>query len=66
VEGDVLCAAIRCLQQAARRSTARELGPRAPVDLLPGLFAAYAHPRADVRKAVVLCLVELWVVVGEA
>lgn len=65
-DGDVLCAAVRCLQHAASRMHAHELMPRVPGDLLPGLFAAYAHPRPDVRKTVVFCLVDIWRVVGEA
>ena len=30
--------------------------------LLPGLFDAFKHSSADVRKAVVFCLVDLWLV----
>jgi HEAT repeat len=31
-------------------------------DLLPCLFEAFKHPSADVRKAVVFCIVDFWMV----
>ncbi len=65
VDGDVLCAAIRCLQRALGRMNPRELMACVPGDVLPGLVAAFQHPRPDVRKAVVFCLVDLWCAVGE-
>ncbi|KIY94798.1 hypothetical protein MNEG_13164, partial [Monoraphidium neglectum] len=66
VDGDVLCAAIRCLQRAAARAPPDELMALAPGALLPGLFAAFQHPRPDVRKVVVFCLVEMWLHIGES
>ena len=33
-------------------------------DILPPLFRAFAHPHADVRKAVVFCLVDLYRALG--
>lgn len=65
VDGDVLCAAIRCVQRAAARLPAGELMALAPGALLPGLFAAFQHPRPDVRKVVVFCLVEMWLQIGD-
>jgi CLIP-associating protein 1/2 len=32
--------------------------------LLPGLFCAFNHPSADVRKGVVACLVDVWALLG--
>lgn len=29
-------------------------------DLLPGLFEAFDHQSADVRKAVTMCLMHMW------
>ncbi|KAI8476813.1 MAG: clasp N terminal-domain-containing protein [Monoraphidium minutum] len=65
VDGDVLCAAIRCVQRAAARAPPAELAALAPGALLPGLFAAFQHPRPDVRKVVVFALVDLWMLVGD-
>lgn len=45
--------------------SASELMSVAADQLLPGLFAAFQHPRPDVRKAVVFCLVDMWMVAGE-
>lgn len=45
--------------------SAGELMAVAPSALLPGLFAAFQHPRPDVRKAVVFCLVDMWHAAGE-
>ncbi|GBF89721.1 hypothetical protein Rsub_02891 [Raphidocelis subcapitata] len=66
VDGDVLCAAIRCVQRAAARLPPAELSALAPAALLPGLFAAFQHPRPDVRKVVVFCLVDVWMHVGDS
>lgn len=54
----------RCVQRAALRLLPSELMEVAPGLLLPGLVAAFSHPRPDVRKVVVFCLVELWLHVG--
>jgi vesicle coat complex subunit len=45
--------------------TPNELLSVGPSQLLPGLFAAFHHPRPDVRKAVVFCLVDMWHAAGE-
>jgi hypothetical protein len=63
-DGDVLCAAIRCVQRAAARLPPATLLDVAPAQLLPGLFAAFAHPKPEVRKVVVFCLAELWLRAG--
>ena len=55
----------RCVQRAAARLHPSELMEIAPGWLLPGLFAAFQHPRPDVRKVVVFCLVDMWTNVGE-
>eukprot|EP00775_Hariotina_reticulata_P009312 gene9312-9477_t len=64
VEGDVLCATIRCLQLVCRQMPQADLLAVAPAQLLPGLFAAFQHSRPDVRKAVVFCLVDMWHAAG--
>lgn len=52
-------------QTVSRRMSAAQLMAVAPSQLLPGLFAAFQHRRPDVRKAVVFCLVEMWLAAGE-
>ena len=44
---------------------ASELMPRCSA-VLPPLFEAFDSQSADVRKAVVFCLVDMWVVLGDA
>lgn len=53
------------LQLVAPRMSSSELMSVGPSELLPGLFAAFHHPRPDVRKAVVFCLVDMWHAAGE-
>ncbi|WIA41106.1 hypothetical protein OEZ86_004736 [Tetradesmus obliquus] len=65
VDGEVLCATIRCLQLVCRQMQSQELMSVAPTQLLPGLFAAFNHARPDVRKAVVFAMVDLWIAAGE-
>jgi hypothetical protein len=48
-----------------RQMQPQELLTVAPTQLLPGLVAAFNHARPDVRKAVVFCLVDLWIAAGE-
>jgi hypothetical protein len=48
-----------------RQMQSQELLSVAPTQLLPGLCAAFNHARPDVRKAVVFCLVDLWIAAGE-
>jgi hypothetical protein len=61
----IATATTHTLQIVARRMSAGELMAVAPSALLPGLFAAFQHPRPDVRKAVVFCLVDMWHAAGE-
>lgn len=60
-----LQAAIRSLARAVSRMRASELMPRCSA-VLPPLFEAFDSQSADVRKAVVFCLVDMWVVLGDA
>eukprot|EP00879_Flechtneria_rotunda_P026697 GHRR01028514.1.p1 GENE.GHRR01028514.1~~GHRR01028514.1.p1 ORF type:complete len:110 (+),score=32.90 GHRR01028514.1:220-549(+) len=53
------------LQVVCQRMSSAELLGLAPSQLLPGLFAAFQHPRPDVRKAVVFCLVHMWHAAGD-
>ena len=53
------------LQLVSKRMNPNELLSVGPSQLLPGLFAAFHHPRPDVRKAVVFCLVDMWHAAGE-
>ena len=55
---------LRCLSDAAARASASELRAAAP-ELLPPLFAAFAHEAADVRKAAVFALTEMQLVLGD-
>ncbi|KAF5843381.1 hypothetical protein DUNSADRAFT_16880 [Dunaliella salina] len=64
--GEVACAACRCVQRVAHSISAEELGPRIALDLLPGLVRACDHVRADVRKAAVFAIAEMWHKMGDA
>lgn len=64
--GEVVCAACRCVQRLAHCAPAEELEPRVALDLLPGLVRACDHARADVRKAAVFALAEMWHKLGDA
>mmetsp|Transcript_29525 Transcript_29525/g.76574 ORF Transcript_29525/g.76574 Transcript_29525/m.76574 type:complete len:663 (-) Transcript_29525:559-2547(-) len=64
--GEVACAACRCVQRIAHSISAEELGPRVALDLLPGLVRACDHVRADVRKAAVFAIAEMWHKMGDA
>lgn len=64
--GEYTCAVCRAVQRVVHGMPASELATRVPVDLLPGLLATYEHPRADVRKASVFALAEIWHVLGDA
>jgi len=61
----VPCVLCRAVQLVGRRMSPSELMSVGPSQLLPGLFAAFHHPRPDVRKAVVFCLVDMWHAAGE-
>jgi CLIP-associating protein 1/2 len=63
-EGMVLQAAIRNVGRAVGCLRAAELMQRMP-GLLPGLFESFRNLSADVRKAVVFCLVDIYLVVGD-
>ena len=45
---------------AAQRLTPEELWPLTHQGILPRLVALLNHTRADVRKATVYCLVQVW------
>lgn len=58
-------AAIRATSRVVQRIDASELNPLLP-QLLPPLFDAFKSPSADVRKAVVFTLVDMYLVLGDA
>lgn len=53
---------LKCLRRVAARLAPADAQQALASNLLPGLCAAYCSPIADVRKATVDCLVELWMV----
>jgi CLIP-associating protein 1/2 len=55
---------IRCLSAAVQRVSPVALAAALP-ELLPPLFAAFNADAADVRKAVVFCLVDIYLAIGE-
>jgi CLIP-associating protein 1/2 len=55
---------VRCLSAAVQRAKPAPLQAALPA-LLPPLFAAFNAETADVRKAVVFCLVDLYLAIGE-
>jgi hypothetical protein len=55
---------IRCLSAAVQRASPVALAAALP-ELLPPLFAAFNADAADVRKAVVFCLVDIYLAIGE-
>lgn len=57
-------APLRCLSKVVTRMPAPEVMALVP-DLLPDLFHAFNSPSVDVRKAVVFCLVDLYMVSGD-
>ena len=62
--GDGGAATVRCLCGVARRIDAEALTRGTPA-LVPGLVRAFNSQSADVRKAVVFCLVDMYMVLGE-
>eukprot|EP00891_Asterochloris_glomerata_P008401 jgi/Astpho2/8401/Aster-x1496 len=65
-EAAVVQAATKHIGRVISRMPRAEVMPLLQPHLLPGLFEAFKHASADVRKATVFCLVDLWLVVGEA
>jgi len=63
-DGMVLQACIRNVGRAVACLPTAELMLRVP-DLLPGLFESFRNISADVRKAVVFCLVDMYLVIGD-
>ena len=63
-DGKVLQVSIRMLSKLVMRFSKEDLLPRVS-ELLPGLYEAFKHPNADVRKAVVFCLVDMYLVMGD-
>ena len=64
VDVPILPRAIQNLGRAASCLTAQELSQCLP-KVLPGLFKGFDHQSAEVRKAVVDCLVGLYTVMGD-
>ncbi|KAJ1639527.1 armadillo-type protein, partial [Pavlovales sp. CCMP2436] len=63
-ETPVLQASIRLISRIVPRMGAAELQQLLP-QLLPPLFDAFKSPSADVRKAVVFALVDMYLVLGD-
>lgn len=57
-----LQAATKHIGRVISRMPRAEVMPLLQPHLLPGLFEAFKHASADVRKATVFCLVDLWLV----
>ena len=57
----MLQASVKNIGRVVQRMSSAELLPelQSP-DLLPGLFEAFDHHSADVRKAVTMCLMYMW------
>ena len=57
----MLQASVKNIGRVVQRMPSAELLPelQSP-DLLPGLFEAFDHHSADVRKAVTMCLMYMW------
>ena len=59
----MLQAAIRTLSKLVPHCPSEALSAGLPA-VLPGLFVAFNNSNADVRKAVVFCLVDIYMVLG--
>ena len=57
-----LQAATKHIGRVVSRMPRAEVMPLLQPHLLAGLFEAFKHASADVRKATVFCLVDLWLV----
>ena len=62
--GPLLQMSIRLLSKLVYRVSYEELLHYIP-NVIAGLFDAFKNPSADVRKAVVFCLVDIYMVLGE-
>ena len=58
----MLQAATKHIGRVVSRMSRAEVMPLLQPHLLAGLFEAFKHASADVRKATVFCLVDLWLV----
>ncbi|KAE8703987.1 CLIP-associated protein [Hibiscus syriacus] len=59
----VIC--INCLTKLVGRLSQEELTAQLPL-FLPALFEAFGNQSADVRKTVVFCLVDIYIILGKA
>ena len=54
-------ASVKNIGRVVQRMSSADLLPELQsLDLLPGLFEAFDHSSADVRKAVTMCLMYMW------
>ncbi|KAB1208773.1 CLIP-associated protein [Morella rubra] len=60
-----LVTCINCLTKLVGRLSQEELMAQLP-SFLPALFEAFGNPSADVRKTVVFCLVDIYIMLGKA
>ncbi|KAL9228289.1 hypothetical protein vseg_003884 [Gypsophila vaccaria] len=60
-----LVSCINCLTKLVGRLTQEELMAQLP-SFLPALFDAFGNQSADVRKTVVFCLVDMYILLGKA
>lgn len=63
-DGPVLQASIRMMSKLVSQLPGELLMDLVP-SMCPGLFDAFKNPNADVRKAVVFCLVDIYMVLGD-
>ncbi|KAF3777171.1 CLIP-associated protein [Nymphaea thermarum] len=61
----MLVSCINCLTKLVGRLSEEELMAQLP-SFLPALFDAFGNQSADVRKSVVFCLVDMYIVLGKA
>ncbi|XP_058749347.1 CLIP-associated protein-like isoform X2 [Vicia villosa] len=61
----MLVTCINCLTKLVGRFTQEELMAQLP-SFLPALFEAFGNQSADVRKTVVFCLVDIYIMLGKA
>ncbi len=66
-EADRMQASVKNIGRVVQRMPGAQLLPelQSP-DLLPGLFEAFDHHSADVRKAVTMCLMYMWQVYNQS
>ncbi|KAJ8616826.1 hypothetical protein MRB53_036198 [Persea americana] len=60
-----LATCVNCLTKLVGRLSQEELMAQLPT-FLPALFDAFGNQSADVRKTVVFCLVDIYIILGEA